>query len=59
MKKKNGGKMASVLVHLTFPINLRGTSVLLAAERDRLFGNNADYVMRSVYVTEGPMDTMH
>lgn len=30
-------------VHLTFPINLRGTSVPLAAERHELFGNNADY----------------
>lgn len=38
--------MASALVHLTFPINLRGTSVSLAAERHRLFGYNADYVVR-------------
>lgn len=38
--------MAAGLVHLTFPINLRGTSVSLAAERYRLFGYNADYVVR-------------
>lgn len=49
--------MAAGLVHLTFPINLRGTSVPLAAERDRLFGCNADYVAvgitRRVPLTEG------
>lgn len=38
--------MALGLVHLTFPINLHGTSVSLAAERYRLFGYNADYVVR-------------
>lgn len=45
-KKNEGDKMALALVHLTFPINLRGTSVSLAAERSRLFGYNADYVVR-------------
>lgn len=43
------------LVHLTFPINLRGTSVSLAAERYRLFGYNADYVQR---VTTTARDTV-
>lgn len=53
--KKNGGDKMAGLVHLTFPINLRGTSVSLAAERYRLFGYNADYVQR---VTTTARDTV-